>query len=110
MSEKYLSLIVIPLRSAGLLQSTRGARGGYRLAGKPEEISVLDILHVLEGEICLVDCAVDDKGCLRIDACPTRDVWGELNRKIDETLRSVTLADLVRKRRAKADNSLMNHI
>jgi len=109
-SEKYLSLIVMPLRSAGLIQSIRGAHGGYRLTRKPEEITVRDIWQALEGEICLVDCVQDTKRCSRISTCPTRDIWGILGEKISETLRSVTLADLVRIRRQKADNNLMNDI
>jgi len=109
-SEKYLSLIVMPLRSAGLIQSIRGAHGGYRLTRKPEEITVRDIWQALEGEICLVDCVQDTKRCSRISTCPTRDIWGMLGEKISETLRSVTLADLVRIRRQKADNNLMNDI
>lgn len=109
-SEKYLSLIVIPLKSAGLIQSIRGARGGYRLTGKPTEITVLDVLSAIEGEICLVDCVKDAKRCSRVSTCPTRDIWGMLGQKIDETLRSVTLADLVHKRREKAENNLMNNI
>jgi len=109
-SEKYLSLIVIPLRGAGLIQSVRGAHGGYRLTRKPAEITVLDILSALEGAICLVDCVKDTKRCSRISTCPTRDVWGMLGQKISETLSSVTLADLVQTRHEKADNNLMNNI
>jgi Rrf2 family protein len=109
-SEKYLSLIVIPLRNSGLISSTRGARGGYSLARRPEEISVLEVLQALEGEICLVDCVKNAGGCSRISTCPTRDIWGKLGEQISETLRSVSLADLVRIRRAKADNNLSNHI
>jgi Rrf2 family protein len=109
-SEKYLSLIVIPLRSAGLIQSIRGAHGGYRLMRKPEEITVRDVWQALEGEICLVDCVKDTKRCPRISTCPTRDIWGMLGQKISETLKAITLADLVRIRRQKAENNLMNDI
>ncbi|MEE9912715.1 MAG: Rrf2 family transcriptional regulator [Deltaproteobacteria bacterium] len=109
-SEKYLSLIVIPLRGAGLIQSIRGARGGYRLTRKPEEITVRDVWQALEGEICLVDCVKDAKRCSRVSTCPTRDIWGMLGQKISETLKSITLADLVRIRHEKADNNIMNNI
>lgn len=109
-SEKYLSLIVIPLRGAGLIQSIRGARGGYRLTRKPADITVRDVWQALEGEICLVDCVNDTKRCSRISTCPTRDIWGMLGQKISETLRSVTLADLVRIRHEKADNNMMSNI
>lgn len=109
-SEKYLSIIVIPLRGAGLIQSTRGAHGGYTLAKRPEEISVQDIFNALEGKICLVDCVENPKECPRVGICPTRDIWSVLGEKIRETLNSVTLADLVRTRREKAGNNIMSYI
>ncbi len=109
-SEKYLSLIVIPLRSAGLIQSMRGAHGGYILSRLPEEITIRDIYGALEGEICLVDCIKNPEDCSRAGICPTRDVWSYLGEKIKEALDSITLADLVRARRKKAENILMSDI
>jgi Rrf2 family protein len=109
-SEKYLSLIVIPLKSAGLIQSTRGARGGYHLARRPEEITLQDIFNAIEGEVCLVDCIKNIKECSRVSICPTRDIWSLLGEKIRETLSSVTLADLVCSRHKKADNNIMSDI
>ena len=109
-SEKYLSIIIIPLRGAGLIQSTRGAHGGYTLAKRPEEISVQDIFDALEGKICLVDCVENPKECPRVGICPTRDIWSVLGEKIRETLNSVTLADLVKTRREKAGNNIMSYI
>jgi Rrf2 family protein len=109
-SEKYLSIIVIPLRGAGLIQSTRGAHGGYTLAKRPEEISVQDIFDALEGKICLVDCVDNPQECPRVGICPTRDIWSVLGEKIRETLNSVTLADLVQTRREKAGNNIMSYI
>ena len=54
---KYLELIMLDLKKAGLVRSTRGPRGGYRLARPPEEISFGDIVRVMEGPIALVSCA-----------------------------------------------------
>jgi Rrf2 family protein len=109
-SEKYLSIIIIPLRGAGLIQSTRGAHGGYTLAKRPEEITIKDIFYALEGKICLVDCVENPKECSRVGICPTRDIWSVLGEKIRETLSSVTLADLVKTRREKAGNNIMSYI
>lgn len=109
-SEKYLSLIVIPLRSAGLIQSTRGAHGGYVLTRPPEKINVGDIIDALEGNICLVDCVKNSRECSRARTCATRDLWSGLSAKIRETLGSVTLADLVRKQREKTDNMIGSYI
>jgi Rrf2 family protein len=109
-SEKYLSIIVISLKSAGLIQSTRGAHGGYMLSLSPEKITVQDIFDALEGKICLVDCVNNPKDCPRVGTCPTRDIWSVLAEKIRETLSSVTLADLVKTRREKAQNNMMSNI
>jgi Rrf2 family protein len=109
-SEKYLSIIVIPLRSNGLIQSTRGAHGGYTLALPPEKITVQDIFDALEGKICLVDCVNNPQDCPRAVTCPTRDIWSLLGEKIRETLDSITLADLVKTRREKAEKNIMSNI
>lgn len=106
-SEKYLSLIVIPLRAAGLVLSTRGAHGGYFLSREPSQITLKDIVDVLEGETCLVHCIKDASKCTRAPICPTRDVWTVIGERISETLRGITLEHLVRMSRAKEDNLVM---
>ncbi|MDQ5984881.1 MAG: HTH-type transcriptional regulator CymR [Syntrophus sp. SKADARSKE-3] len=103
-SEKYLSLIVIPLRRAGLIRSTRGAHGGYTLAKSSAEITVSHIVDILEGESCVVDCVKYPENCPRVPTCPSRDIWAVLEGKIRETLSAVTLDDLVRIGREKAFN------
>lgn len=109
-SEKYLSQIIIPLRAAGLVHSARGAYGGYALAKAPEDITMKDVIEVLEGETCLVDCVKNPAACKRVTTCPTRDIWTILGNKIGETLEAVTLASLVRMSRDKEENILMSHI
>lgn len=109
-SEKYLSHIVIPLRAAGLIISTRGAHGGYTLARSPGEITVYDIVDVLEGETCLVECVKNPSRCSRVSTCPTRDVWAVLTETIRETLHGITLASLIESGREKAENAVMSNI
>lgn len=94
-SEKYLSLIVIPLRAAELIRSIRGARGGYVLAREPKDISLRDIVEAVEGETCLVNCVKDADICKRAPLCPTRDTWIALSNTIKESMAAVTLAHLV---------------
>ena len=106
-SEKYLSLIVIPLRAAGLITSTRGAHGGYVLSREPSLITLKDIVDVLEGETCLVQCIKDVSTCPRVSVCPTRDVWTVIGERISETLSGITLEQLVRMSREKEDNLVM---
>ena len=80
------------------------------MARKPEEITVLDILKALEGEISIVDCIADDKGCPKSGQCATRGVWEELSRSVNEMLASVSLAELVERYRDKMDHHLMSYI
>ena len=109
-SEKYLSLITIPLKGAGLINASRGARGGYALARSPAEINIKEIVNVLEGESCLVDCIKDTAACPRVPICASRDIWVFLEGKIDETLSSFTLEQLVRLNTEKVESSLIHVI
>jgi len=94
-SEKYLSQLVIPLRSSSLIVSLRGSKGGYTLARSPREITLGEIVEVLEGRLDLVDCVHNPSLCERSKHCVTRDLWGELEESIREKLFSTTLQDLV---------------
>lgn len=112
-SGKYLSLIVIPLRAAGLINSLRGAHGGYSLARAPGEITLCDIVEALEGETCLVRCVKQPSTCDRAAICPTRDTWSVLGNKIRETLNSVTideLAKLKKEKNKKSATSINNNV
>ena len=108
-SEKYLSQIIIPLRSRGLVRSTRGAHGGYSLARPPGEITLWEIMEPLEGGF-LVDCVEHASACHRVPTCAVRDVWAMVGKKISESLSSVTLGDLARMSREKAENNFTQNI
>jgi Rrf2 family protein len=109
-SEKYLSLIIIPLRASGLVNSSRGAYGGYSLGREPDQINLKEIMDVLEGDSCLVDCVKDPSVCRRVSTCVSRDVWSIIGERIADTLRGMTLADLVGKTRARTDGEIMSNI
>lgn len=109
-SEKYLSLIIIPLKAAGFVTSTRGAHGGYALAKQPYAITLKEIVDVLEGETCLVDCVKNPSACPRSSTCASRDLWSDLSDRIAQALGSVTLEDMLRKTREKAEGAGMYHI
>jgi Rrf2 family protein len=104
-SEKYLSQIIIPLRSAGLVNSTRGAHGGYMLSKPPAEITLKQIVDPLEGD-CLVDCVKNPSACPRVLTCASRDVWALLGGRISETLDGITLEHLVLMNREKSEQAL----
>ncbi|MHB1346420.1 MAG: RrF2 family transcriptional regulator [Candidatus Humimicrobiaceae bacterium] len=95
-SEKYLSLIVIPLKAAGMLATIRGVHGGYILSKHPSKISVKEIVEVLEGDLSLVECSKDDKYCIKAKNCVTHDIWSELSEKITDFLNSFNLEDVAK--------------
>ena len=100
-SEKYLSLIIIPLRTKGLVNSMRGAHGGYTLAKSPESITLEQIVEAIEGKPSLVDCIANATLCPRADQCATREIWELLGDKISETLESINLEQLIQKKKEK---------
>ena len=94
----YVEQILLRLRRAGLVQSTRGARGGYALARAPEAISVRDVIAASELTTFDLHCVshpVDAGRCAESGSCSIRPVWLMLQRKIDDVLESVHLADLL---------------
>ncbi len=96
-SLKYLSQLIMPLKIAGLLKSTRGAHGGYMLARPPGKINLREIIEAVEGPIKLVEC-IDDSGfCQRKEECVTREIWAEVNTEIYEKLDGVTLKDMLQR-------------
>lgn len=100
-SLKYLDRICSSLKAAGLLKSSRGSKGGFTLSRPPDEITLKEIVEVLEGPLVLVGCTSDKKFCKRIGSCVTRDIWYELSRAMEAVLGSKTLEDLVKRERKK---------
>lgn len=94
-SEKYLSKIVLQLKGAGIINSIRGAKGGYVLTNAPENINLKNVVEVLEGKPLIMDCINDNFNCrLKLD-CPTFELWMGLLEVINAYLTSKTLKDLV---------------
>ena len=95
-SKKYLEQIVPILNRSDVLQTNRGFQGGYRLARKPKDYTVGEILRLTEGSLAPVACLDGDcKGCSRSDECPTLSVWKNLDKLINDYLDGVTLDQLV---------------
>ena len=104
-SEKYLWNLINPLKTVGFVKSIRGAHGGYKLAKNPAEISLRDIMQVLEGPLCLVDCVEDPSACERSPSCITRDVWCEASQNFLKTLEAMTLEKMVERHRVRVEAS-----
>ena len=98
----YLEQLVVSLRGAGLVVSTRGAHGGYELARPPEAITMSEVLRALEGPIAPMFCATDDPEhaliCDRATRCTVNLLWVRVRDAITTTLDSMTLADLAPER------------
>src|SRR5438045_5650231 len=93
----YVEQILLRLRRAGLVESVRGARGGYMLARPPQAVSVKDVIEASEHVTFEVNCdlhPVDEERCDPGTPCSIRPVWRLLERRINEALAGIALADL----------------
>jgi Rrf2 family transcriptional regulator, cysteine metabolism repressor len=102
-SERYLEQLCLTLKTAGLVKSTRGARGGFTLARPPDKIKLIDIIQVCEGPLALVNCINDASVCSRSSQCAARDVWSELQSAMDKILSSKTLQDMIESQAQKEE-------
>jgi FeS assembly SUF system regulator len=97
-----VSKILKALAREGLLVSQRGSKGGYRLAREPEDLTVSEMIRVLEGPVALTDCAIGPALCEHETMCAVREPWQLISRVVEQALADVTLADLVRGRPSPA--------
>ncbi len=100
----YLEQLIVPLRKAGLVESKRGAQGGYFLTRPPESVRVGEVYRVMEGPVAPMDCVSEnlaDQTCPLIEGCETRPVWLKVRDSIVDALDSLTLADLISQGRAR---------
>ncbi len=90
-----VSKVLATLGRHGLLRSVRGAKGGYRLANSPEDVSVAEIISVIDGPIALTQCIEHAPGVCGIESlCPCRDPWQVINDVVRRSLEGVSLADI----------------
>lgn len=96
-SVKYLEQLIIPLKKASLIISVRGPKGGHMLAKPTKDITIADIVTLLENETSLSPCLKNPDSCDRTDFCFTREIWDMLTKKINNTLSAITLSDVIKK-------------
>jgi Rrf2 family iron-sulfur cluster assembly transcriptional regulator len=94
--EPFLAKIARQLTLAGILRVTQGSRGGYRLARDPEELTLLDVVEAMMGEIHLNECLCRPRSCKRSPTCPTHRVWKQANQQLRSTLRNATIAQIAK--------------
>jgi len=107
-SLKYLEQDFSVLRRAGIVRSVKGAQGGYLLSKSPAEIRISEIVSVLEGDLLLIDITDSDQTDIR--AFLTRRVWTKVNESVSNSLKSMTLADLVDDYRLQQSGEEMYYI
>ena len=93
--EAYLEQLIAVLKKQKLVNSTRGAQGGYALSRRPEEITVGDVLRALEGGLNLVDCLDGEDACGKACACPSRVVWQKVRDGLNAVVDGITLEDML---------------
>jgi len=93
--EQYLEQIIGLLRREGYVNSMRGAQGGYVLARLPGEITIGELIRLLEGPVMMADCMIDADACIRSGQCPSRLVWERLTNCINAVIDSITLEDML---------------
>lgn len=95
LSLAYLERLIAKLKRAGLVESTMGIKGGYKLARKPDKIKIGQILIALEGSLAPYKCVGRDGVLCGQKGCATKMVWQKLSEEILKTLNSITLKDLI---------------
>ncbi len=102
----YLEHLITPLVAAGLVKTTRGARGGVLLLRPPAAIKLIEVVEALEGSIAPVDCVNNPGLCHRSASCVTRDIWIEMKEAMSRVLDSTTLQDLAERQRLKGQTEV----
>jgi len=98
LSHRYLEQLVVPLKSAGLVKSVSGKRGGYYLAHDAASISVGQVMEAAVGPMRIMDCLDPDTTCRFKDVCAARRMWGLANVRIADVLFEYTVADVSEKK------------
>lgn len=105
LSELYLEQIFSKLKKAGLVESVRGSQGGYLLGRNSKDITVGQVLRVLEGSISPTVCA-ENAQCEKSKPCVSLYVWKKIKESIDEVIDSITLYDLIEESKNKIEQDI----
>ena len=97
--QRFLELIVKELREAGVLQSYRGARGGYTLSADPKHLTIGQIIHLLDGQVSPMDCMAcgGERYCALQGDCVLEQIWNEAAALLDGLYESITFEELARR-------------
>lgn len=90
--KSFLAKILQKLARAGIVESFRGVKGGFRLAMSPKQISLLDVIEAIQGPVVMNICALDKKMCRLSDSCSIHPVWVDIRRRVEKLLRKKNFA------------------
>jgi Rrf2 family protein len=93
----FLAKIVSQLSVKGILDAMRGASGGVRLARDPENISLLEVIEAIDGEISLNRCVLNEDACPTSVSCPVREIWCDVQKELVARLEKTTFAQLLKR-------------
>ena len=97
-SQHYLEQLIALLRDAGIVESVRGAHGGYRVSRPLDHVTALEVVELLEGTLAPVACIEDAAQCEHVGKCSTEALWNRVDNAVRAVLGGTTLADLVAER------------
>lgn len=93
-SPVFLAKIFQRLNAAGLVTSSRGVIGGFRLSKPPTKINLLEVLEATEGPISVNACVVDEHACNLTKSCAAHRIWSELRQMMNKELKKITIKDI----------------
>ena len=97
--KSFLAKILQSLVKAGIVESTRGVKGGFQLVRKLKEITLLDVIEAIEGPVAMNRCAIDKRMCSLSNTCSVHPVWVELRKECERRLRRCDFASLAAQKR-----------
>jgi Rrf2 family protein len=99
----FLAKIISQLSIAGLIHTSRGARGGVSLARNPDEVSVLEVVEAIDGPISLNECTENPSACPFGEDCPLRPLWCDTQSELVKRLRKTSFAEFIPKAEASLE-------
>jgi len=92
--KSFLAKILQQLMKAGIVNSSRGVKGGFQLARKPKDINILDVIEAIQGPSAANICAIDKRLCRLSGTCAVHPVWVNIRKKIERELRKTTFKNM----------------
>ena len=106
----YLAKIFQTLAKKGFVRSFRGADGGFKLAKSPKDISLVDVIEVVEGPIFLNDCLIHSGYCSKDDLCPVHDLWKEAQKRFLDYLDNSSFEELAVSAKGKEKTNILQGV